>query len=182
MIWKDGAWTVGAARRLDPPPPPYFGSYRQLAAVRSNPLPHAIIWQLMANCGLPSPSLMFADLCQLFSTLSPPPNPPSLHLRHLLLAPGSSRQSLSFPSCIPLSCISFLEMANTNVSAGSCLKLPVYGRNKGREDDAVSYLPRGAESWQKWVDRRAAVSCRELLGNGRNGEVRGAAVSCHKVP
>ncbi len=60
--------------------------------------------------------------------------------------------------------------------------MPVYGRNKGREDDDVSYLPRGAESWRKWVDRRAAVSCRELLGNGRNGEVRGAAVSCHMVP
>ena len=29
---------------------------------------------------------------------------------------------------------------------------------------------------------RAAVSCRELLGNGRSGEVRGVAVSCHEVP
>ena len=29
---------------------------------------------------------------------------------------------------------------------------------------------------------RVAVSCRELLENGRHGEVRGAAVSCHKVP
>ncbi len=46
-----------------PLPPPYFGSYRQLAATRSNPLISAILWQLMATCGFLCPSLISANLC-----------------------------------------------------------------------------------------------------------------------
>ncbi len=59
--------------------------------------------------------------------------------------------------------------------------MPEYGRNKGRKDDVVNYHE-VQKKWQKWGDRRAAVSCRELLGNGRNGEEGEAAANCHKGP
>jgi hypothetical protein len=95
-IWKDGAWTLGVARRLDPPPPPYSGSYRQLAAARSNPLISAITRQVVAVSCFPSPSLISANLCQLLLDLRI--SPPSPNLCYLLAAPGSPRQLPAVPS------------------------------------------------------------------------------------
>ena len=85
---------------MDLPPPPYFGSYRQLAAPRSNPLISSITWQVMAVSGFPSPSLISANLCQHLLDLRI--SPPSPNLCYILAAPGSSRQSLPFPSFLAL--------------------------------------------------------------------------------
>ena len=43
-------------------------------------------------------------------------------------------------------------------------------------------LPQGARHWQKWGVGGAAVSCRELQGNGINKERGETTVRCHEMP
>jgi hypothetical protein len=88
--------------------PPTSAIFWHLPAARGSPFKSTRLCQYLAapsRLRLPIP---FPRLCQSLPTLvSSPQHAPSPYLRHLLAAPGSSRQFLSFPTFLPLTCSSW---------------------------------------------------------------------------